>query len=130
MKKFLKIFGLIFLGYVIAIITYSSGYKIIGTELSPNGKYKLIYRATPYGGIFFSYYRHYVEVKEVSSNKSLLLHFVKSDDIKSPENEAHWVGDTIVVTGNDFYSSDNKLQKIEVTDEKTVFYFPEGYATK
>ncbi len=120
----------IFIGFILCYVNFYPYKSEIASELSPNRKYKLIYEAERHGGIFPGYYRHYIQVIDTSNNKSLFSDFVESDDIKSPYNKAHWNGDTIVVTGNDFYSRDRKLQKIEVTREHTIFYFPEGYATK
>ncbi|MCD6459741.1 hypothetical protein J7L67_03635 [bacterium] len=131
MKKILKIFGWIFLGYIIAVTTYVSGDKIIGTEISPNGKYKLIYSATRYGGILPMEYRHYIEVRRVSDNELMFLEFIKSDDVISLSNDARWDADTIVVQEgyckND--NSDGPYKRV-TTFGKTTFYLVDGYATK
>lgn len=120
----------IFIGCVLCYVSFYPYESEIATELSPNGKYKLIYESDRHGGIFTGYYRRYIKVINVSSNKNLFIHFVESADENTDSNRAYWDGDKIIVTGNDFYSNDRKLQKIEVTREHTIFYFPEGYATK
>lgn len=125
-----KIFIGIFIGCSFCYIYFYPYESEIGSELSQNKKYKLLYSAEKFGGIFTGSYNHYVRVIDTANNKLLLSYFVESDDIKSRENKAHWNGDTITVKINGFYSNDRKLQKIEVTEEKTVFYFPQGYATK
>jgi len=126
MKKFLKILGWVFLGYIIAIMTYASGNKIIGTEISPNGKYKLIYRATRFGGILPLYYRHYVELRKIAGNEYLFSEYTDSDDIKNPYNDAHWNGDTIVVRKR----GRNKPYKTITDKGKMTFYFEKGFATE
>ncbi|MCP5463232.1 MAG: hypothetical protein H7A34_08745 [bacterium] len=50
MKKIVSFVGILFAGYMIGIMTYASGDKIIGSTVSANGKYKLIYTAIRYGG--------------------------------------------------------------------------------
>lgn len=129
MKKIVSFVGILFAGYMIGIMTYASGDKIIGSTVSANGKYKLIYTAIRYGGIFPAYYRHYVEVREIPTEKRVMSWFVKSDDIKSRSNETYWDGDTIVMTDPDFYSN-NVLQQVIATPEKIVFHFPKGFATQ
>jgi len=120
----------IFIGCVLCYVNFYPYESELATELSPNGKYKLIYEAERHGGIFPAYYRHYIQVIDTSNNESLFYDFIESDDIKSPYNKAHWDGDTIVVEKDDFYPKENQPYKIETTKGKMVFYFPEGYATK
>lgn len=120
----------IFIGCILCYISFYPYESEIGTELSPNGKYKLIYTATRHGGIFPGYYRHYIEVRNALSDEYMFSYFVESDDIKSRDNKAYWAGDTIVVQKDDFYPDENNPYKIETTMGKMVFYLPEGYATK
>ncbi len=89
-----------------------------------------MYTATRYGGIFPGYWRHYVDIQEISTGEIVMSRFVKSDDIKARDNETYWNGDTIVMTDPNYYSKGKQLQKVVTTYEKAVFYFPEGYATQ
>ncbi|MDX9702360.1 MAG: hypothetical protein RBU23_04860 [Candidatus Auribacterota bacterium] len=130
MKKIILFLGIAFLGYTIGIMTYASGDKIIGSEISPNGKYKLIYKAVRYGGIFPPYWRHYVELRDISTGKRIMGWFVKSDDIKARHNETHWQGDSIIMTDPDFSSAGNALQEIVITEEQATFRFSKGFATE
>ncbi|MCB1196176.1 hypothetical protein KDK77_08320 [bacterium] len=46
------------------------------------------------------------------------------------KDDIYWQNDAIVVRKNDFHSNDNSLEKIEITEGKTVFQFKKGYATQ
>jgi len=123
MKKF--IFG-IFTGFIFFYICFFPYETEIGTEISPNGKYKLIYSATRYG----LSYRHYIEVKKVSTDEHVFLEFIDSDDIKNPHNDAHWNGDTIVVPKGSITDRTDLPYKTVTTMGKMTFYFKKGFATE
>ena len=104
--------------------------KLIQTYTTKMLYPKTIQRKNGLPSIFLSEYEHYISLYNVVNSERLFIDFVHSDDIKGSPDDVYWDNDTIVITTNDFSSNYKKLQKIEITDNSTVFYFPEGYATK
>ena len=114
MKKFM--FG-IFTGFVLFYIYFFPYETEIGSQTSPNGKYKLIYKAIRHGGLVPGYYRHYIEVR-------------KADDIKNQSYDAHWNGDTIVVPKGCITDRTDIPYKTVTTMGKMTFHFLKGFATE
>jgi len=127
MKKF--IFGL-FTGLFLFYIYFFPYENQIGSEISPNGKYKLVYKAIRHGGLFPGYYRHYIEVRKISGNELVFSEFIESDDIKNPYNDAHWQEDTIVFPKGCITDRTDLPYKTVTTMGKMTFYFVKGFATE
>lgn len=130
MRRFVKFFGVLMLGYLLAVITHFPYKTVIDRKLSPNKRYVAEYYCLRRGGLIPLQYNHFISLVDTESGRHILSYFTKDADVKGLPDDVFWDNDHLVCAENTFYSNDKKLQKIELTKDRTVFYFPKGYATE